>query len=102
LAAMAIPAFQKVRQTSQDKAILNNLRMLNSAAEQYYLEHRVNTATYGDLVGPDKYIRTLQPVAGEDYRTLQFRAGQPLRIRTRDGRWIPARPPGKDSGGARR
>jgi len=28
LAAMAIPAFQKVRQSSQDKAVLNNARQL--------------------------------------------------------------------------
>jgi type IV pilus assembly protein PilA len=88
IAAMAIPAFQKVRQASQDKAILNNLRMLNSAADQYCMEHGVDTATYDDLVGKDKYIWKLDPVAGEDYRLLNFKMGQPLRIRTGDGRWI--------------
>ena len=90
LAAMAIPAFQKVRQASQDKAILNNLRQLDSAAQQYYMERGVDKATYDDLVGKekDKYIRSINPVAGEDYRSLEFRAGQPLRIQTRDGRWI--------------
>ena len=31
LAAMAIPAFQKVRQSSQDKAVLNNARQLSAA-----------------------------------------------------------------------
>ena len=30
LAAMAIPAFQKVRQSSQDKAVLNNARQLSA------------------------------------------------------------------------
>jgi type IV pilus assembly protein PilA len=34
LAAMAIPAFNKVRETSQDKAVLNNLREIASAAQQ--------------------------------------------------------------------
>ena len=38
LAAMAIPAFQKVRTASQDKAVLNNARQIAAAADQYYLE----------------------------------------------------------------
>ncbi|MEY2880554.1 MAG: hypothetical protein RLZZ15_2934, partial [Verrucomicrobiota bacterium] len=37
VAAMAIPAFQKVRASSQEKAVLNNLRMLAAAADQFYL-----------------------------------------------------------------
>jgi type IV pilus assembly protein PilA len=37
LAAMAIPAFQKVRTNSQDKAVLNNARQISAAADQYYL-----------------------------------------------------------------
>ncbi|NBX60429.1 MAG: prepilin-type N-terminal cleavage/methylation domain-containing protein, partial [Opitutaceae bacterium] len=44
LAAMAIPAFQKVRQSSQDKAVLNNARQLSAAADQYFLENGVTTA----------------------------------------------------------
>ena len=36
LAAMAIPAFQKVRVASQDKAVLNNMRLLAAAAAQYF------------------------------------------------------------------
>ena len=35
LAAMAIPAFNKVRATSQDKAVTNNLRQFASAAPVY-------------------------------------------------------------------
>ena len=41
LAAMAFPAFQKVRQSSQDKAVLNNARQLSAAADQYFLENGV-------------------------------------------------------------
>jgi type IV pilus assembly protein PilA len=33
LAAMAYPAFQKVRTSSQDKAVLNNARLLAAAAD---------------------------------------------------------------------
>jgi type IV pilus assembly protein PilA len=92
LAAMAIPAFQKVREASQEKAVLNNLSQLHAAAERHYLEHGVDTAAYDDLVGPDKYIRRIVPVAGEDYRQLTFKQGQPLRVRLPSGRAIEFRP----------
>ena len=88
LAAMAIPAFQKVRQASQEKAITNNLRQLGAAADQYYLENGVDSTTYDKLVGPGKFVKQLQHVAGEDYRALKFNQGQPLSVRTSDGRVI--------------
>jgi len=69
LAAMAIPAFQKVRQTSQEKAITNNLRQLASAADQYFLEKGVTSVLSADLVGADKYVKTFKLVAGETYPT---------------------------------
>ncbi len=72
LAAMAIPAFQKVRTASQTKAILNNLRQLNSAAQQYYLEKGAASAAYSDLVGQNQYIKTIASVAGENYSGLSF------------------------------
>jgi type IV pilus assembly protein PilA len=86
VAAMAIPAFQKVRSDSQAKAITNNLRMLSAAADQYYLEKGVNTATYDDLVGPDKTVKALVPVAGEDYHQVVFAQGRRLTVRLPDGR----------------
>ena len=92
IAAMAIPAFQKTRAAAQEKAVLNNLRMLAAAAEQFYLEKGVETATYEDLVGPDKYIKRLVPVAGENYRQLQFKQGQPLRVRLPNGRVVEYKP----------
>lgn len=69
LAAMAIPAFQKVRASSQDKAVLNNLRQLGSAADQYFLEKGVSTVASSSLVGtdPSHYIKAIQTVAGETY-----------------------------------
>jgi len=69
LAAMAIPAFQKVRASSQDKAVLNNLRQLSSAADQYFLEKGVSTVLYEDLVGGTSthYIKTISTVANETY-----------------------------------
>ena len=61
LAAMAIPAFQKVRQSSQQKACLNNIRQYSAAFEQYSLENGHPPKNLSELVGPDKYIR-IKPV----------------------------------------
>jgi type IV pilus assembly protein PilA len=69
LAAMAIPAFQKVRQSSQDKAVLNNARQLSAAADQYYLENGVSTVAVTDLVGSSNYVKALNLVANETYPT---------------------------------
>ena len=103
MAAMAIPAFQKVRVASQEKVILNNLRMLSAAADQYYLETGKTSATLADLVGPTKYVRSLQSVTGENYAQLRFALDLPLRLKLPDGRVIQypmtppasARPPGR-------
>ena len=67
LAAMAIPAFQKVRQSSQDKAVLNNARQLSAAADQYVLENGVSTVTLSNLVGSANYVKALNLVANETY-----------------------------------
>jgi type IV pilus assembly protein PilA len=67
LAAMAIPAFQKVRQNSQDKAVLNNARQLSAAADQYYLENGVSAVIISVLIGPTTYVKQLNTVAGEVY-----------------------------------
>ena len=67
LAAMAIPAFQKVRQSSQDKAVLNNARQLAAAADQYFLENGVSSVTQGSLVGSTNYVKALNLVANEAY-----------------------------------
>jgi type IV pilus assembly protein PilA len=67
LAAMAIPAFQKVRQSSQDKAVLNNARQLSAASDQYFLENGVSTVAQTNLVGAANYVKSLNLVANETY-----------------------------------
>ena len=67
LAAMAIPAFQKVRTSSQDKAVLNNARQMAAAADQYFLENGVSTVTQGNLVGASNYVKALNLVGNETY-----------------------------------
>lgn len=47
LAAMAIPAFKKVRQDSRGSAVANDARQLASAAQQYMLENNTTTIAHG-------------------------------------------------------
>lgn len=64
LAAMAIPAFQKVRTDSRESAVENDARQLASAAQQYMLESNLTQVTHGysdgDIADPLKsYVRKL-------------------------------------------
>ena len=79
LAAMAIPAFTKVRQSSQDKAVLNNARQLSAAADQYFLENGVSTVARTHLVGTNAYVKSLVPVAKETY-PANFTQGETITI----------------------
>src|SRR5476649_2666218 len=79
LAAMAIPAFQKVRTNSQDKAVLNNARQLSAGADQYYLENGVSSVILADLIGPTTYVKALNSVAKEVY-PVGFTQGQTVTI----------------------
>lgn len=67
LAALAIPAFNKVRTASQDKAVLNNARLLSAGADQYYLEYGGSTVASTDLVGATNYVKQVNTVANESY-----------------------------------
>ena len=67
LATMAIPGFQKMRNSSQDKAILNNARQLGAGADQYMLESGYSTVNVSNLVGPTCYVKALATVANEQY-----------------------------------
>jgi type IV pilus assembly protein PilA len=92
MAAMAIPAFQKVQTSSQEKAVLNNLRQLAAAADQHFLETGTTSATYDQLVGPTRYIKVINAVAGENYRALRFAQGQALRVRLGNGKVVEYKP----------
>ncbi|CAA6680002.1 MULTISPECIES: DUF4190 domain-containing protein [unclassified Lentimonas] len=67
LAAMAIPAFQKVRETSLEKMMANNGRIISSAAQQTMLENGTVSVRFDDLsdyLQPDFFGSTCLP--GED------------------------------------
>ena len=87
LAAMAIPAFNQVRQQSREKTILNNLRQIASAGQQFILENGATQATFGDVDGV--YFATIQPVAGESYSgATVVEAGSTLSVTTSGGQNI--------------
>jgi type IV pilus assembly protein PilA len=67
LAALAIPAFQKVRASSQDKAVLNNARQLAAGADQYYMEAGTSLVSRTELVGVSAYVKVLKQVSSEVY-----------------------------------
>lgn len=69
LAAMAVPAFNKVRTSSVDKAVMNNARQMAAAADQYFLENGVTTVLSTSLVGSTNYVKALTQVAAETYPT---------------------------------
>ena len=74
LAAMAIPAFQKVRANSQDKTVLNNMRVIAAAADEYFMEYGTDTAAITSLVGSSAYIRAINTVANESYPEVYTQA----------------------------
>ncbi|MGJ8638934.1 MAG: type II secretion system protein [Opitutaceae bacterium] len=69
LVVMGIPAYQKIRTSSQERAIINNLRQLASGADQYFLETGLVSVFTEELVGtgPSKYVKKCNAVAGELY-----------------------------------
>ncbi|MDQ8194880.1 hypothetical protein QEH59_10615 [Coraliomargarita sp. SDUM461004] len=87
-AAMAIPAFQKVRTTSQEKAVTNNLRQIAAAADQYFLENGKTSVNIKDLIGPDKYLRSITPVAGESYEGMTIEMDTDISVTLGNGKVI--------------
>ena len=71
---MAILASQKVRETSQEKTIINNLRQLASAADQYILETGKDSVQVNELIGSNAYLRELTVVDRETYPTFITRS----------------------------
>jgi type IV pilus assembly protein PilA len=79
LASMALPAFQKIRDASQDKAVINNARQIAGAADQYYMETGKTSVQVAALIGPSLYIKSLDTIAGETY-PVTLTQGQAITI----------------------
>ncbi|MGF1531166.1 MAG: hypothetical protein ACFCU4_07370 [Puniceicoccaceae bacterium] len=87
LSAMAVPAFHQVRAQSEEKTVINNLRMISSAGMQFMLDEGVDSVTYEQLLATDPpYILPIKPVAGESYEGLTILAsGGILQVFTYQG-----------------
>jgi type IV pilus assembly protein PilA len=72
LAAMAIPAFNRVRYVARKKAITNNLRIIGSAAQQYMLEQGASQVGDTQMEGTSSfnYYRPISKVNAETYNGL--------------------------------
>ena len=76
LAAIAVPGFLRARKRSQASKILNDLRMIDGAVDQYAIETgrttgaTVNVADWTNYVKKDTNLyRTGQDLFGNDYGT---------------------------------
>jgi len=67
------------------KSMMNYLRQIDAAREQFQLENNRPAASIQELVGDDKYIRRIFPLDGEDYSQVSLVPGQPLSVTTADG-----------------
>jgi RNA polymerase sigma factor (sigma-70 family) len=69
----------------RQRAVLNNLRQIAAAIDQFMLEKGRAPASLDELVGETKYIRRLNAVHGETYAGLVLGQGQPMTVMMVDG-----------------
>ena len=74
LAAIAVPGFLRARKRSQASRVLNDLRMIDSAVDQYAIEtskksgDALNTSDWTNYVKKDTVLyNTGQDIFGDDY-----------------------------------
>ena len=69
LAAIAIPRFLKSRETAQLGSIIGNLRIVESAKDQWALQNQKGTGDTTDWIGLSDFIKggTVKPAASETY-----------------------------------
>ena len=65
-------AFQNVRASSQDKAVLSRLEILQSAADQYFAKNGVSSVASVTLIGTNStdWVSPFQAVAQETYTPI--------------------------------
>jgi len=56
LSTLAIAAFSRVKETSTQSIILNNLRQIYSAKERYFLDNSGQTGVYAQTLLDEEYI----------------------------------------------
>ena len=67
LATMAVPAFKKLRRSTEDNAVRDNLQRIAVAAREYLKVEGVSQVSSADLIGSGKKISTLESIGDETY-----------------------------------
>ena len=67
------------------RSIMNNLRLMAAAADQFYIENGRVSVSFDELVGPTKYVKKIDALDGENYRAIEFAPGKPLVVTTAGG-----------------
>lgn len=73
LGAVVWTGYRRVRNSSEDKAVMCGIRQLAAAADQYYLENGVSSVAYRDLVGATNYVKAVNTVVAETYPSFYTR-----------------------------
>jgi RNA polymerase sigma factor (sigma-70 family) len=76
------------------QSILNNLRQIADALDQYRLERGKVPGGVHELVGSTAYIKTVRAVSGEDYSGLVMTPGGVWSVTTSDGMTVTYDPSG--------
>jgi RNA polymerase sigma factor (sigma-70 family) len=79
------------------QGIMNNLRQINAARDQFQLEKGAPPGSVEELVGDSNYIRRINTVGGEDYSGLSMAAGQSLTVTAPDGTTVTYDPSGTNT-----
>lgn len=79
LVASARPMLHRLRESAQQKGVLNNLHAISAASENYFLESGLTSVSSSELVGThsSQYIRQLLRAADESYCPIIVK-GEPL------------------------
>jgi RNA polymerase sigma factor (sigma-70 family) len=77
--------------------VLNNLRQISAAVDQFNLTQKRPPASVDELVGRTRYIRQLRSVDGEDYSGISLGPGATLTVTTAGGITVSYTPGGLSS-----
>jgi len=69
----------------QQRTMLNYLRQISAARDQFVYEYGRAPASVLELIGVDKFIREVNSVDGEDYSNLPMSGDRPLTVTTASG-----------------
>ena len=69
----------------QQQKILNNLRQIAAAIDQYKIEYSRPASSLDEIVGEKNYVRRLLPIDGENYSGISLVPGQSMTVTTVNG-----------------